>query len=100
MQTNPRLKRGLRCSSSCATRDHLTFGECMRSKNLRLKPNLSDTTTTKKWDGELNSYYDAVRQGVNPSGTSQRKVDSAMRISEATGVAYDADRPMVDITVS
>lgn len=100
MQTNPRLKRGLRCSSSCVTRDHLTWGECTRAKGLQLKPNLSDTTTTKKWDKELSDYREAVRQGVNPAGTTQAKVDSAMRISEATGVAYDADKPLVDISVS
>ena len=76
------------CSSSCATGGHKTFGECMRAKNLHLTPNLSNTGVTKAWDSELESYRSARRQGVQPSGTTQKKIDEAMRISDATGVAF------------
>lgn len=79
---------GINCSSSCLTRDHKSFGECMRSKNLNLNPNLSDTSASKRWDSELESYRNARRQGVQPSGTTRAKVDEAMRISDATGKAY------------
>lgn len=84
----PRVKKGKNCSSACLTKDHKTFGECMRSKNLQLNPNLSDTQRTKNWDGELESYRNARRQGVQPRGTTQPLIDEAMRISEATGQAY------------
>lgn len=100
MQTNTRLKRGLRCSSECATRDHRTFGECMRAKSLQLKPNLSNTKAVKHHDRELEAYRSARRQGIQPAGTTMDKVESAVRISDATGVAYQADKPMFDAKVS
>lgn len=62
----------------------------MRSKNLNLNPNLADTQRQKRWDRELDNYESARKQGVEPKGTSQKMVDEAMKISEATGVAYQA----------
>ena len=72
-------KSGLRCSAACLTKDHKTFGECMRSKRLNLAPNLSDTVTQKRWDKELDSYESARRQGIEPAGTKQHQIDAAMR---------------------
>lgn len=83
-----KLKKGARCSSACVTKDHRTFGECLRSKNLNLNPNLSETQLQKSWDKELDAYRDAVRQGVQPAGTTISKVREAMDISQATGEAY------------
>lgn len=85
-----KFKKGSRCSSACVTREHRTFGECMRSKGLQLAPNLSDTNTQKAWDKELDSYESARRQGVEPRGTKQHQIDEAMKQSEATGVAFKA----------
>jgi len=83
-----KLKKGKRCSSACPTQDHRTFGECMRSKNLQLTPNLSDTGASKAWDAELSAYRDARAQGIQPAGTTMAKVQEAVEISNATGVAY------------
>lgn len=83
-----RYKKGKRCSSACPTKDHRTFGECMRAKNLNLNPNLSDTGASKAWDAELSAYRDARAQGIQPSGTTMAKVREAVEISNATGVAY------------
>lgn len=83
-----RLKKGARCSSACVTKDHRTFGECMRSKRLNLNPNLSETQLQKSWDRELDAYRDAVRQGVQPAGTKLSQTRKAMEISDSTGVAY------------
>jgi hypothetical protein len=49
------------------------------------------TTRQKKWDKELDAYEAAVRQGVQPEGTTTPKIEKAMRISEATGQAYRAE---------
>lgn len=49
------------------------------------------TSRQKKWDKELNAYESAVKQGVQPEGTTMPKIEEAMRVSEATGVAYRAD---------
>ncbi len=83
-----KLKKGARCSSACVTRDHRTFGECMRSKNLNLNPHLSETNVQKAWDSELDAYRDAVRQGVQPAGTKLSQTRKAMDISQRTGEAY------------
>jgi hypothetical protein len=83
-----KFKKGARCSSACPTKDHRTFGECMRSKGLQLNPNLSNTGATKAWDAELQAYRDARRQGVQPSGTTMDKINQAMEISDKTGIAY------------
>ena len=81
-------KKKSNCSSSCLTRDHKTWGECVRAKSLNLNPNLMFTEEQKKWDKELEDYSNAKRQGINPHGTTREKIDEAVRISNETGVAY------------
>lgn len=56
----------------------------MRAKRLNLAPNLSNTGEQKQWDKELDAYESARRQGVEPEGTTMKKVDEAMRRAEAT----------------
>lgn len=87
-----KFKKGLRCSAACLTKDHRTFGECMRSKSLQLSPAVNDAygTGQRAWDKELDNYESAVRQGVEPRGTKQHQIDAAMKMSDATGVAYKA----------
>lgn len=79
-----KLKKGLRCSAACQTKDHRTFGECMRAKSLKLSPRISDSYGSKQkaWDKELDNYESAVRQGVYPEGTTQPKIDKAMKEAE------------------
>jgi hypothetical protein len=74
--------RGKNCSSACLTKDHESFGECLRAKNLHLNPNLADTNAQKSWDKELDNYESARRQGVEPAGTKQHQIDAAMREAE------------------
>lgn len=90
MASPSRKRKGKNCSSACLTKSHYTFGECMRAKNLNLKPNLSDTSSTKSWDSELDAYASARAQGIKPAGTTRDKVDEAVRISQETGKAYEA----------
>jgi hypothetical protein len=45
---------------------------------------------TKKWDKELQAYRDARAQGIQPAGTSMKKVQQAVKISNETGKAYKA----------
>ena len=52
--------------------------------------NSSRSTTTKKWDKELQAYRDARAQGIQPAGTSMKKVQEAVKISNETGKAYGA----------
>jgi len=82
------------CTSSCETQDHRSYGACLKSKGVRsLYLNSQkgfDATKEKKWNKELDAYESALRQGVQPAGTSTAKIEQAMQISEATGVAFDA----------
>ena len=76
---------GAKCSSSCATKDHASWGECVRSKGLQLSPAVNDGygTRQKAWDRELDNYESAVRQGLSPDGTKQSHIDKAFKEAEA-----------------
>jgi hypothetical protein len=84
------------CASSCKTQDHASYGACLKSKRVATTglettdPSFS-MTRQKKWDKELDAYEAAVRQGVQPEGTTMPKIEKAMRASEATGQPYRAD---------
>jgi hypothetical protein len=47
--------------------------------------------TAKAHDKELGSYYDALRQGIEPVSTKQRDIDAAVRLSNDTGVAFNGN---------
>lgn len=80
-----RSRKGARCSSACLTRDHLTWGECVRSKGLQLSPAVNDSYATRQraWDSELNNFESATRQGLSPAGTKQHHIDAAIREADA-----------------
>lgn len=86
------------CSTGCLTKDHATWGECVRAKNTRVAWAASarglDLTREKKWDQELQSYRDARAQGVQPAGTTTGQIREAMEISEETGRAFNAEKPL------
>ena len=72
------------CSSSCLTKDHRSWGECIRAKGLQVSPAVNDGYATRQsaWDKELNSYESAVSQGLGPAGTKQHHVDTAFKEAE------------------
>lgn len=82
------------CTSGCATQDHGSYGECLRSKRPKVAyANMAggmDATRQKNWDRDLDAYRDARRQGIQPSGTDRASVDRAIAISNETGTAYQA----------
>lgn len=75
---------GKNCSSACITKDHATFGECMRSKNLNVKPNLMFQSEQKSWDQRLDRHASAVRQGLTPEGTKTHQIDAAFKKADAS----------------
>lgn len=85
---------GENCSAGCLTRDHESFGACMRSKSLRVAYCQSwkglDATRQKTWDKDLENYRGALSQGIEPKTTWKADVDKAVRISDATGEAFKA----------
>ena len=87
---SPRKKKGINCASACTSRDHYTFGECVRSKGLQVAPNIMGLQVNKDGEKELQAYRDARAQGIKPAGTTKAKVEEAVRISQETGRAYEA----------
>ena len=47
--------------------------------------------SAKEHDKELGSYYDALRQGIEPVSTKTKDIDAAVRLSNDTGVAFDGN---------
>lgn len=89
------LVRGLNCSRTCPTRDHATFGECMRSKRQMVSFARSaygaDKSRDNLWNRELDMYADARKQGIQPDGTGMAKIQFALDQSEKHGMAYGRD---------
>ena len=85
------------CTSTCKTKDHKSYGECLKSN----MPMFSGVTPTKsgydqdavkKDEKELKSYYDAVRQGIEPRSTRQPDIDAAVKLSNEAGKAFDGTK--------
>jgi hypothetical protein len=75
---------------------HPEFVEgCFGCKISTLNMNPGDANSrlsmsSRKWDAELKAYRDARAQGIQPAGTSMKKVQEAVKISDKTGKAYGA----------
>lgn len=80
------------CRSACATKAHSSWGECARAARLQIG-DLKHHDVNKRGEADLQAYADARRQGIQPSGIQRSAVDRAVRISEASGTAFDANRP-------
>lgn len=50
-----------------------------------------DKDKEKKDNRELDSYWSAIKQGVEPVSTQQKDIDSAMKISNEVGKAFDGN---------
>lgn len=54
--------------------------------------NSNKTMPSKKWNSELAAYKSAREQGIQPAGTSMKKVQEAIEASEKLGRPYDAGK--------
>jgi hypothetical protein len=74
---------------------HPEFVEgCFGCKVSTLQMNPGDAAgnkivSNKKWNAELNAYANARAQGIQPDGTSMKKIEAAVKASENMGTAYD-----------
>jgi hypothetical protein len=69
---------------------------CFGCKILGLQMNSGDAssqkqTSNKKWDGELEAYRAARAEGIQPAGTTIKKIQEARRASDVMGQAFDAN---------
>lgn len=88
------------CRAGCKTKNHATWGECLRDAGVRTylaSPSKGlDGTAQKKWDNELEMYRRARSEGIQPEGTTLKKVTEAMRKSDEVGAAYGRDFDKAD----
>jgi hypothetical protein len=71
--------------------------KCFGCKVLGLQVNytalrVDGIQTAKEHDKELQSYYDATDQGIEPISTRKKDIDAAVRLSNETGVAFDGNK--------
>lgn len=82
------------CSSSCFTQDHKSYGECLRSKNLKTAVSIPgkdyDRSHQPAWDKRINAYKQARSEGIQPASTRASDIKAAVQQSDATGTAYRA----------
>ena len=79
------------CRSGCPTQDHKSWGECARAASLKVAYcgiGGGDATKQKKWDRELDSYKAARAQGIQPRSTKKRDIETAVKVSDMTGTAF------------
>lgn len=79
------------CRSGCPTQDHQSWGECARAASFKVAYcgiGGGDATKQKKWDRELDSYKAARAQGIQPRSTKSRDIETAVKVSDMTGVAF------------
>ena len=84
------------CASSCQTKDHRSYGACLRSKNLATV-GLETTgpsfgmSRQKEFEKETNLYGDTVAQGIQPDSTQTKDIRAALDKSDAFGKPYRGD---------
>ena len=82
------------CTSSCKTKDHASYGDCLRSNTpmfVGVSPTRNgwDQDKVKKDEKEIQSYWDATRQGIEPRSTRKKDIDAAVKLSNDAGKAFD-----------
>lgn len=86
---------GDNCRAGCRTKDHMSWGECAKSANLRVgwAPSISGLTKAddRKHESELNAYAAARAQGIQPESTRPESIQKAVEISETLGKAYNSE---------
>lgn len=70
---------------------------CFGCKGLTLSMNAGDADSrrvmpNKAFNRELEAYKEARAQGIQPAGTSMKKIQEAVKASETLGRAYDAQK--------
>ena len=83
------------CTSACKTKDHASYAECLQQNMPMIAPSSTPSRTgwdmgkIKKDNKELDSYYSAVKQGIEPRSTKQKDIDAAVKLSNEGGKAFD-----------
>lgn len=79
------------CSSGCATQNHSSWGECVRSKGLEVA-DVAAHKFNQFRNRELDNYVNARKAGLQPETVFKKDVDQAWKITDKTGTPYRADK--------
>jgi len=82
------------CRTGCYTKDHESYADCLQNAGLQINTGDAGRSNgvmpAKAWDAELAAYRDARAQGIQPAGTTMKKINEAKEASQKLGVAFDA----------
>ena len=84
------------CASSCLSKDHKSYGACLRSKNLATvglettSPSFA-MSNQKAFDKNLDLYENTVKQGIQPATTKTEDIHMALDASDQHQKPYRAD---------
>lgn len=77
------------CRTGCPTQDHGSYAACLRGSGIRVayanSTNGWDYTRQKRFDRENAAYRQAVADGLQPTGFTEREIGEAYQHAE---VAY------------
>lgn len=79
---------GENCTSGCVTRDHESYGQCLRGKRMSvmgLESTGNDFTANQLMHRENAAYRDAVKEGLQPSAPTFAAVDKARKAADLAG---------------
>jgi len=81
------------CRSGCREKNHSSYAECLRAANVQQAATMNSPMqkyydTTKN---ELSAYRTARANGIQPEGTTMKKIKAAEQASRVLGRAYNAD---------
>ena len=90
------MEKNPNCTSGCKTQDHDSYADCLMSKNAGFA---GCFPTRQGWDKtrenadkkELDSYFSAVKQGIEPISTKKKDIDAAVKLSNEAGKAFDGN---------
>ena len=89
--------RNSNCRSGCETQDHNSYSDCLQAANFGFAgcfPTRQgwDKDKEKRDNKEIQSYWDATKQGIEPRSTRQKDIDAAVRLSNEAGKAFDGTK--------
>lgn len=79
------------CSTGCPTKDHINYGDCLRSKRLEVSDPEAHRRN-KSMYAAVDNYVDARYSGMQPATVFPKDVAFARAETERTGVPFRADK--------
>ena len=79
------------CTSGCKTKDHASYGECLRSNTPNVRNSTQSTSGLYSMERhnalEINEYKAARAQGIQPAGTKLHQIREAVAQSQKSDTA-------------